>query len=290
MIQSGFRGLIKPVQSAGELREDEAMFKTRLTSGIILVILAVIVVSTGGGLLYGVTAAISLIGMFELYRVMGIEKKSLGLIGYIAGISYYGLLWFDGQKYVTLMAIAALMLLMTIYVFTFPHYGTEQVTVAFFGIFYLAVMLSYLYQVRAMADGRYLVWLIFLSSWGCDTCAYCSGILFGKHKLAPVLSPKKTIEGAVGGVIGAAVLGFAYASVFGGSMAEITNPQAACAAACGIAAVISQIGDLAASAIKRNHDVKDYGHLIPGHGGVLDRFDSMIFTAPAIFFALTFLG
>lgn len=145
------------------------MFRTRLISGIILVILAVIVVSTGGALLYGVTAVISLVGMFELYRVMGIEKKSLGLVGYLAGISYYGLLWFDGQKYVTLMAIAALMLLMTIYVFTFPHYGTEQVTVSFFGIFYLAVMLSYLYQVREMADGRYLVWLIFLSSWGCDT-------------------------------------------------------------------------------------------------------------------------
>jgi len=73
-------------------------------------------------------------------------------------------------------------------------------------------------------------------------------------------------------------------------MDEIGNPQAACAAACAIAAVISQIGDLAASAIKRNHNVKDYGHLIPGHGGVLDRFDSVIFTAPAIFFALTFLG
>lgn len=266
------------------------MFRTRLISGIILVILAVIVVGTGGGLLYGVTAAISLVGMYELYRVMGIEKKSLGIIGYLAGLSYYGLLWFDGQKYVTLMAIAALMLLMTIYVFTFPHYGTEQVTVAFFGIFYLTVMLSYLYQVRSMADGRYLVWLIFLSSWGCDTCAYCSGMLFGKHKLAPELSPKKTIEGAVGGVLGAGALGLLYASVFGGSMAEITNPQLACALACAIAAVISQIGDLAASAIKRNHNVKDYGHLIPGHGGVLDRFDSVIFTAPAIFFALTFLG
>lgn len=82
------------------------MFRTRLISGIILVILAVIVVSTGGALLYGVTAVISLVGMFELYRVMGIEKKSLGLVGYLAGISYYGLLWFDGQKYVTLMAIA----------------------------------------------------------------------------------------------------------------------------------------------------------------------------------------
>ena len=111
-----------------------------------------------------------------------------------------------------------------------------------------------------------------------------------KEKNVRVLSPKKTIEGAVGGIIGAAVLGFIYASIFGHRMDEIGNPQAACAAACAIAAVISQIGDLAASAIKRNHNVKDYGHLIPGHGGVLDRFDSVIFTAPAIFFALTFLG
>lgn len=264
-------------------------FMKRLISGIVLVILAVIVVGRGGNLLFTVTAAISLVGMFELYRVMGIEDKPLGIVGYLAGISYYGLLWFDGQEYVTLMAIVALMLLMTVYVVTFPKYGTEQVTVAFFGIFYLAVMLSYLYQVREMSDGKYLVWLIFLSSWGCDTCAYCVGMLLGKHKLAPVLSPKKSIEGAVGGVAGAALLGFLYSLLFGERMAEVTDPLLACALACAIAAVISQIGDLAASAIKRNHSVKDYGHLIPGHGGVLDRFDSMIFTAPAIFFALLFL-
>lgn len=264
-------------------------FVKRLISGIVLVILAVILVGKGGVLLCGVTAAISLVGMFELYRVMEIENKALGYVGYLAGITYYGLLWFEGQQFVSLLAIAALMLLMSVYVVTFPKYGTEQVTVAFFGIFYLAVMLSYLYQVRAMTDGKYLVWLIFLSSWGCDTCAYCVGMLFGKHKLAPVLSPKKSKEGAVGGVVGAACLGFIYASVFGDSMAEVANPQVACAAACAIASVISQLGDLSASAIKRNHDVKDYGHLIPGHGGVLDRFDSMIFTAPAIFFAVSFL-
>ena len=95
---------------------------------------------------------------------------------------------------------------------------------AFFGIFYVAVMFSYLYQTRMMADGAYLVWLIFLSSWGCDTCAYCVGMLFGKHKLAPVLSPKKSIEGAVGGVIGAAFLGFLYALFFGSHMNEVANP------------------------------------------------------------------
>lgn len=266
------------------------MFTTRLISGIVLVLVALVVVSAGGGILFGVVGMISLVGLFELYRVMKIEKTPLGLIGYLTCISYYGLLWFDGQQFVTLMCIAALMLLMSVYVFTFPKYKTEEITVAFFGVFYVAVMLSYLFQVRQMPDGSYLVWLIFLSSWGCDTCAYCVGVLIGKHKMAPVLSPKKSIEGAVGGVLGAALLGYLYALAFRGHMVEMENPRLVCALACAIAAVISQVGDLAASAIKRNHEVKDYGHLIPGHGGVLDRFDSMLFTAPAIYFAITFLG
>ena len=265
------------------------MFTTRLISGIVLVILSLVVVGAGGSILFGVVGMISLVGLFELYRVMKIEKTPLGFIGYGTCIAYYGLLWFEGQQFVTLMCIAALMLLMSVYVFTFPKYKTEEITIVFFGVFYVAVMLSYLFQVRQMPDGGYLVWLIFLSSWGCDTCAYCVGVLFGKHKLAPVLSPKKSIEGAIGGVAGAAVLGFLYALTFQTQMAGIQNPQLVCALACAIAAVISQIGDLAASAIKRNHQVKDYGHLIPGHGGVLDRFDSMIFTAPAIYFAVTFL-
>ena len=265
------------------------MFTKRLVSGIILVILAIIIVGQGGGLLYGTMILISLIGLFELYRVMQIEKSLVGAVGYLTAVTYYVLIWFDGEQYVTLMAIAALMVLMSLYVFQFPKYKTEEVSTAFFGVFYVAVMLSYLYQVRAMEDGKYLVWLIFLSSWGCDTCAYCVGMLIGRHKLAPVLSPKKSIEGAVGGVAGAALLGFLFSTLFGAHMDEIANPQAACTIACAIAAVISQIGDLAASAIKRNHSIKDYGHLIPGHGGILDRFDSMLFTAPAIYFALMFV-
>ena len=214
----------------------------------------------------------------------------MGVVGYITALSYYGILWWEGQQHLTLMIILSLMAMMSLYVFTFPKYKTEEITGAFFGVCYVPVMLSFLYQTREMQDGAYADWLIYLSSWGCDTCAYCSGMLLGKHRLAPVLSPKKSIEGAVGGTVGAALLGFLFASVFGGHMRGISDPKLVCTAACAIAAVISQIGDLAASAIKRNHDIKDYGHLIPGHGGILDRFDSMIFTAPAIFFALTFLG
>ena len=96
--------------------------------------------------------------------------------------------------------------------------------------------------------------------------------------------------GAVGGVAGAALLGFAFGKIFETKMGFVAEPALICMIACAIAAVISQIGDLAASGIKRDHDIKDYGTLIPGHGGILDRFDSMIFTAPAIYFAVLYMG
>lgn len=264
------------------------MFTTRLISGIILVLLSIVFVGQGGILLFGVTALISIIGLFELYRVLGIEKTSLAATGYAAAGAYYAILWFEVPGFIPFLMILSLMVMMALYVFTFPRHKTEDMTGAFFGVCYVPVMLSFLYQTRAMGDGVYLVWLILISSWGCDTCAYCSGMLLGRHKLAPVLSPKKSIEGAVGGVIGSALIGFLYATLFGARMTELFNPQAVCAIACAIGAVISQIGDLTASAIKRNHHIKDYGTLIPGHGGILDRFDSMIFTAPAIYFALAF--
>ena len=265
------------------------MFTTRLISGIVLVIIAAFLLVEGSTVLYFGSLAISLIGLYELYRVMKIERSAPGYVGYAAVVAYY---WIMGnrEQYVTFLAIVSLMILMTIYVVTFPKYGTEQITVAFFGIFYVGIMFSYLYQVREMPDGKYLVWLVLLSSWGCDTFAYCAGKLFGKHKMTPKLSPKKTVEGAIGGVVGAAVLGFLYGTFFKNNMIQVTNPGLISGAACAIAAVISMVGDLAASAIKRNHDIKDYGNLIPGHGGILDRFDSMIFTAPAIYFAITFMG
>ncbi len=266
------------------------MFTKRLISGIVLVIGAAFLLYYGGLPLFLASMAVSLIGLFELYRVMKIEHDLPGIVGYLAVLAYYGLLWCGRLHLVTFLAIASLMILMTLYVVLFPRYGTEQITVAFFGIFYVGLMFSFLYQVReSLPDGRYLVWLILLSSWGCDTCAYCVGMLFGKHKMTPELSPKKSIEGAVGGVIGAAVLGFLFGLYFDQRMPDVLHAATISGAACAIAAVISQIGDLAASAIKRNHSIKDYGDLIPGHGGILDRFDSMIFTAPAIYYAVYFL-
>ena len=270
------------------------MFMTRLISSIVLVILTLATILTGGYVLAAVLLFLALLGYRELMQACGLGEKGrvngLEAVGYAGIAVYYILMVFTSNR--IWLFIALLMILaafMFLYVFTYPRYRAEQVMCSFFHVIYAPVMLSCIYLVRSLPLGIYSVWMIFISSWICDTCAYAVGMLFGRHKLAPVLSPKKTIEGAVGGVAGAALLGYLFACVYGSRMLEVGNPRVACGIACAIAAVISQVGDLAASAIKRNHDIKDYGHLIPGHGGILDRFDSMLFTAPAIYFAVTFL-
>lgn len=261
------------------------MFKTRLISGIILVLAALVLIITGGDVLLVSTLIISYIGMFELYRIFKIEKELPGIVGYLAATVYFAHLRFafiPGSE--MLFVLGLLILLMFVYVFTYPKYRTEQLLAAFFGVFYVAVMLSYVYQTRMLEAGAYLVWLIFLCSWGCDTCAYCVGVLIGKHKMAPKLSPKKSVEGAVGGVVGAALLTAGYAMIFRDAMGITVTQVWILAAISAVGALVSMVGDLTASAIKRNYDIKDYGTLIPGHGGILDRFDSVIFTAPMIYF------
>ena len=114
-------------------------------------------------------------------------------------------------------------------------------------------------------------------------------MLFGKHKLAPVLSPKKSIEGAIGGVAGAALVGLIYAMVLKNAGISQSNLLWVFPVISAVGAVISQVGDLAASAVKRNFGIKDYGKLIPGHGGIMDRFDSVVFTAPMIYYLAVLL-
>ena len=260
------------------------MFKTRLLSGILLVIIALITIITGGDVLFGTILLISLIGMTEIYKVLEIEKKELGFVGYAAAIVYFALIRFGLTEWVTALGIGFLILIMAVYVFTYPKFRSEHVTLAFFGLFYVAFMLSYVYQIRMLEQGAFLVWLVFLCSWGCDTCAYCVGVTMGKHKMAPVLSPKKSVEGGIGGVVGAALLGAIYAVAINRFAPSANADALQYALICGVGGMISQVGDLAASAIKRNHDIKDYGKLIPGHGGILDRFDSVIITAPIIYY------
>jgi len=268
------------------------MFVVRLRSGILLLAVALLTIISGGYVLFGTLLAVSVIGLGELYRACGVVKDGrqnlLAVTGYAAAALYYVLLLFHLEEYSMIYIVFVLVAMMFCYVFTFPKFQAEQIMAAFFGIVYVCVMLSYIYLTRNLTDGAFLVWLIFASSWGCDTCAYCAGMLFGKHKMSPVLSPKKSVEGAVGGVLGAALIGALYAAAVGKYL-QAENQIVNYAVICAAGALISMVGDLAASAIKRNHGIKDYGTLIPGHGGILDRFDSVIFTAPMIYFLATVL-
>lgn len=265
------------------------MFKTRLISGIILVAAALVLIITGGEVLLAAACVISLIGMYELYRVYKIERTVAAFAGYLAAVLFYLDLYIHWIPDSMVFIIGLLIVLLAVYVLAYPKYHASQITAVFFGVFYVAVMLSCIYQVRMMEQGAYIVWLIFLCSWGCDTCAYCVGVKLGKHKMSPVLSPKKSVEGAVGGLAGAFLLTALYAAVFREQMGITAAQVLLLAAISTVGGVISMIGDLAASAIKRNYEIKDYGTLIPGHGGILDRFDSVIFTAPVIYYLARYL-
>ncbi len=264
------------------------MFKIRLRSSIILMLITLPVVILGGKILAGVTLVLSVFGMWELMHMIKAEQSFLGRMACLAAIVPGLLIYFGKSEFLLPFFVGYLLFLMAIYVFSFPKYKAEQVLYAFFGLFYVGLLFSYLYQVRLLPNGEYLVWLIFIGAWGSDTCAYCAGILFGKHKAAPVLSPKKTWEGCVGGVIGAALLAVLYGLAMNLIFhQDISIALYALIGSC--ASIISQIGDLAASALKRNNEIKDYGKLIPGHGGVLDRFDSILFVAPIVYYLAAYV-
>ena len=285
------------------------MFGTRLISGIVLIIIAILALSLGGPTLAGILLVISLIAYRELTKVLKVsgenqeakmhlgakmnpgteqEAKRLNLleiIGMTGIIIYYAIIFFSGAEVLQLMCIVGVfMAMMFSYVVVFPKFRAEQLVGAFFSFMYAPVMLSFVYLTRMCPQGIYMVWMIIISSWGCDTCAYVVGMLIGKKKIFPRLSPKKSLEGCIGGVLGATLIGGWYGYFFVEPLFPEQTVMWIIAFICGVGAVMSQIGDLAASAIKRNAKIKDYGKLIPGHGGIMDRFDSMIVTAPMIYF------
>ncbi|MBR4719280.1 MAG: phosphatidate cytidylyltransferase [Lachnospiraceae bacterium] len=278
------------------------MFKTRVISGAILIILIAVMNITGGPLMGAILFLIAVQGLFEFYRATGVyieggeERHNVfERIGYVGTAIYFlSAVIIKSNSLLKLVLILCIVCIamLAAYVFTFPKYDGYLVMKAFFGFMYVPVMLCFIYLTRSMPCGEYLVWLIYISSWICDTCAYLTGMKFGKRKLAPVLSPHKSVEGAIGGIIGTVLISVLFSFLFMKVYDLKSAGSVLVFVLLGIVgAVVSQVGDLAASAFKRNNDVKDYGVIIPGHGGIMDRFDSVIFTAPMIYFlAAIFFG
>lgn len=284
-------------------------FMIRFRSSMILMAVAIAAMVFGEYVLFGVIVLISLIGLMELYRVVGVNRSKAGAVGYGIAVLYFiyqaftyfimpeinlgdfmrHKVLFNIWNNADLIIIALLIIiLLAVYVLTFPKYNSEQITMVFFGFFYVVMALMYIFKTRQISGGEYAVWLIFIGSWGSDTMAYVVGRKLGKTKIAPKLSPKKSLEGLIGGIVGAALIGIIFAVIFRTQLLEsFSNPILIFGLTGAIGSVVSQIGDMAASAIKRNKGIKDYGTLIPGHGGILDRFDSVIFIAPIVYFMLT---
>lgn len=255
----------------------------RTVSAIVGVPLIALFLIFRGNYLYLFAGVLSLIGMYEYYKaIKATGVKTMNYIGFIFCIVFYVL----QLIYPKVEIFSKMMAIMFITLFTYEIFtrksGVNGIVHTIFGFVYVAFLLSHLMLINNLENAVILVWLPFLTAWFTDSAAYFTGISIGKHKLSPMISPKKTIEGALGGIIGSSLL----TTIFGvfiskyNSSIGITN-FILIGLLCG---VFSQLGDLAASYIKRYAKIKDFGNLIPGHGGILDRFDSILFTMPIVYY------
>ncbi len=266
--------------------------RKRIISGVVLLPILVFLIVYGGLPLHITNIVISAIGLYEFYKAMSGKIVHVHYFGFAACI-FYGIF---AEPLVNIdnafNAFAAVFIvLLLIYMVIFHKTCNDRdVFITLFGFFYVCFLLMHIYLVRIYPYGEFFVWLIFIASFMCDTGAYFTGMLIGKHKLIPDLSPKKTIEGAVGGVVWATAAAVVYGIVIENYfMLEDVSSILLCTIIGVAGSILSQIGDLAASSFKRMVGIKDYGKLIPGHGGIMDRFDSVIITAPVVYYVMVAL-
>lgn len=237
-----------------------------------------------------VLCALNILSVHELLWATGAVKQRR-LVVYAAIMSAFIPFWcyFGGSETALVTVLFLYLLLVGVDVVTSgDHVSFEQLGLCLFGGVIVPMMLSTFVLIADEDHGNYLVLLPFVSAFISDAFALFAGMLFGKHKLAPKLSPKKTIEGSIGGFVGSILGCFVYALVV--YLYAKARPDVFVLLLYGLlASLLSQIGDLFFSYIKREYGIKDYGKLLPGHGGVLDRFDSVVFCAPFTFIMVHFL-
>ena len=265
----------------------------RTISGALMAALTVVLIVLGA-LPFGIFMVIvSLIGVYEMAKAVGVHnrKKTVNLLEvaiYLATVGMYLVLMIGDTENMDANFIAVItafiLVVFAIYVFTYPLYKATDIMGTIFTVMYIPLMGSFLYRLRAFEDHCLIMtFLVLLVACGSDIFAYFVGSALGKHKLAPILSPKKSIEGAVGAVVCTSVVCTVYALALCAYDVVDVKYIWMFAIIGAVGSIVSQIGDLTASAIKRNYEIKDYGNLIPGHGGVMDRIDSILIVSPMIY-------
>lgn len=255
--------------------------KNRLIGGFFVAATTLIILLSGGIVSAILLACISLVALHELMKLYGLEGTAYSIVNYLATVGIYGLLYAGQEQFLMPFIIFMLMVMLAIYVITFPKYKDVDMQRSFFVFLYATILLSYVFRIRSMKFGLALSFFILISSWGNDVFAYLVGSAIGKHKITPNVSPNKSLEGFIGGILGAGVLGYVFALLCGDALPFNGFYSALLAM---IGSIPADIGDLAASAIKRDNSIKDFSNLIPGHGGMVDRIDSVLFTAPITYY------
>lgn len=225
------------------------------------------------------------ISIYEYFNAISKKYNPAKYLGYVLAsiIALIHIIPLDIITKIAIMIVPGSITILFIHIIvTSMKLEPKDVFATFFGIFYVIGFILFLPMLYGTQNGKILIWYTLIAAWGTDTFAYCVGRRFGKHKLTTI-SPKKSIEGSIGGTIGAIIMALLYTYIVHKHI-NLELSYVLVAVATFILSVLSQIGDLAASSIKRKMDVKDYGNLLPGHGGMLDRIDSLFFIAPFAYF------
>lgn len=269
--------------------------KVRILSAIVMAMIGVPVLFFSHTVIYPIVAGLlSLCSTWEMLRVLGISKKyTIAIPSYIVAFGlplfaykdYFYSLYSDALTlphhlaYIVIMLFVLIIYLLCMIfaaVFTEGIVSTKDIGVVFMAVTYIVSSFTAVTLIRYMAYGEILFLFVFLCAWASDASAYFVGTFLGKHKLIPKISPKKTVEGAVGAVICTTLACILFGVIVELLRTDVAANYVILGALGAVLSVISQIGDLWASLIKREYGVKDYSNIIPGHGGVFDRFDSVL--------------
>lgn len=261
----------------------------RVVSGLVLFpVVAAILILGNKYIVDIVISIIAIMSLHEFYKAFRISKKAnpISWIGYTAAaaICFIHVVPIENiLKIIGIILPSSILVLFLYTIITKLKINIIDIAVTFFGIFYIVIFLMFISIIHAnLPNGKFLVWYMFFSAWGTDIFAYVVGKSIGKRHFTEI-SPNKTLEGCFGGILGAVMLVSLYTvachSIFYVNFNYITMIGISI-----ILSILSQIGDLAASSVKRYTGIKDFSNLIPGHGGMLDRIDSVVFIAPFAYF------
>ena len=264
---------------------------TRIITGVVGIALAAFVIQTGGALFAGFALVLSILAWFEYARAFHRKGSNLTFLTGILGLFLlWGCAWLGNAEETMAVTTGIVLLILLESVLLHGRFSFEDAAVSVAGVLYFGYPFAHMVLLRFAGEGQTLmtplgafdfgcamIWVMFIGTWASDTFAYFVGSAIGSHKLCPTISPNKTVEGFLGSLVGTTASVAGLGVFFGLPVLEM--------AGLGLAlSVLATLGDLVESVAKRYTGIKDSGNIIPGHGGVWDRFDSVLFTAPAVYY------